>query len=59
MTWYVYWNVIIVQAHDFPIVRPICQNNLESTIKYSGVLCLSYYSSTGIHSLPLSHLILG
>ena len=51
-------NVIIVQTHDFPIIRPVCQNNLEPTIKYSGFY-LSYYSSTEIHSLLLSHLILG
>ena len=41
MTWYVYWNIVIVQTYDFSVVRPVCQNNLESTIKYSGVyICL-------------------
>ena len=56
-TWYVYWDIVIVQTYDFPVIRPIWQNNLESTIKYSGFY-MFHYNSTEIHSLPLSHLIL-
>ena len=30
MTWYVYWNIVVVPTHDFLEVGPVCQNNLES-----------------------------
>ena len=36
MTGYVYWNAVIMQAHDLSTVGPVCQNNLKSTIKHGG-----------------------
>ena len=36
MTWYVYQNIIIMQAHNFSIIGPVCQKDLESTIEYGG-----------------------
>ena len=36
MAGYVYWNVIVICAHDLSIARPICQDNLRSTTSTMG-----------------------